>query len=62
MTEVNKALEYGHLQNSRNIRHTLAFWMNLVLQCMENTIVTYTGDIGGPMRTCITTQTVKHNL
>ena len=40
------------LKNGGNIVPTLAFGGQLALQCMENTVGTESGDIGGPMWAC----------
>ena len=41
---------------------TLAFWRQLEIKCIENTIGTYTGDIGRPIREFIRPQIVHYNL
>ena len=47
--KVNIALESGHFQNDGDIMPDLYFWRQLVIQCIENTIVTEPCDIGRPI-------------
>ena len=60
--EVSTALAPGHFQSHGIIMPTLSFQSQLVINCMENTIGTDTGDIGSPMQSCRSSQIVEHNL
>ena len=41
---------------------TLDFWRQVALQCMGNTIGTYPGDVGRPMRSYRRPQILEYNL
>ena len=47
--DANTELGYGHLKIGGDVIPNLSFWSQLAIQCMENIIVTYPGDIGRTM-------------